>query len=266
MKRKLVKKLRSVMTQETPQEHQWGLSDYELECDSATDQSIDILMVVRGQLPYVKHCVESIKQNTPSFHLYLWDNGSDDVTASYLRLLADEDNVTLHREEENKGFIIPNNRLAELGNNPYIVLLNSDCYVREGWSAVMTGWLKNHPEYAQVGYMGGYLDEKGQGVRGGFGSGVDYVCGHCFCISREFYEEFGLFDEENLTFAYCEDSDFSMRIREAERRIYALHLDLVVHYGNKTAIPVLQENTDVRGYIAANHAYLRKRWAKFLPV
>jgi len=235
------------------------------DSNSPTSPEVDIIMVVRGQFPYVKQCVESIQKNTRNgYHLYLWDNGSDEITAKYLQSLAQEENVTLHREEENIGFLIPNNRLVELGSSPYIILINSDCEVREGWAGFLTDWLKDNPNCEQVGYLGGYLDETGRGVSCGQGGSVDYICGHCFCISRKFYEEFGLFDEENLNFAYCEDSDFSMRIRESGKDIHALHLDMVVHYGNKTAIPVLTENPELNKIIENNHAYLRKRWGKYL--
>ena len=260
MKRTLLKSTSKL----APIKEEWGLQEMAAECLFSKNERVDILMVVRGQLPYVKHCVESIQLGTEDYHLFLWDNGSDEITAKYLRLVAEAENVTLHREEENLGFIVPNNRLAVMGSSPYIVLINSDCFVREGWVSAMTGWLANHPSCAQVGYMGAYLDETGKGVRGGLGGNVDYVCGHCFCISRKLYEEVGLFDEENLQFGYCEDSDFSLRLREAGRDVYVLHLGLVHHYGNKTAISVLTENPDLTPIIDANHAYLRKRWAKIL--
>jgi GT2 family glycosyltransferase len=278
MKRTLLKKTQEAIDNEAQFESEttFGLSQLQTEVSMAspTPRRVDIFMVVRDQPEYVRHCIESIRQNTSSYHLYLWDNGSQEPTANYLKQVVAEakcpQNVTLHREEENKGFLIPNNRLAEMSEvDPaeWMIFINSDCYVHEGWDRAMTSWLENNSNAAQVGYAGGYLDHTGRGVRGGLGGGVDYISGSCFCISRDTYKEFGLFDEENLQFAYCEDSDFSMRLREAGRGIYALHLPLVIHYGNKTSIPVMQEDQERRiaGFIGANHAYLQRKWAKFLP-
>ena len=270
MKRTLLKSNNSI---EIPvvDDEEWGLTQYirETNCASPKSRMIDILMVVKDQFPYVKHCIESIRKNTPRYHLHVWDNGSEEITAGYLRMLAEQaswpQQMTLYRKEENTGFIIPNNRLIEMGDLEYVVLLNSDCYMREGWDRALTGWLEHSPHTAQVGYMGGYLDHSGRGVRGGQGDSVDYICGCCFCIRRSTYEEIGLFDEDHLEFAYCEDADLSMRLREAGKKIYALHLPLVEHYGNKTAIPVIKENHQISGIIAKNHTYLQQRWKKFLP-
>ena len=173
------------------------------------------------------------------------------------------DNIHLHREEENLGFIIPNNRLIEKTSSPYIILLNSDCRVYEGWDTAMIGWLHSYPNTAQVGYMGGHLNKDGKGVRFNCGKDIMYVGGYCFCIERETYDEFGLFDEENLQFAYCEDSDYSLRLQEAGRDIYALYVRLVHHFENKTVLNVLAKR-DLSAELANNSVYIQSRWGNLL--
>lgn len=225
----------------------------------------DILIVVRDQLEYLKNCIQSICVNTPlPYKIYLWDNASKPETADFISHLAETSAwVESVRVEENQGFIIPNNRLAAMGSHDYIILLNSDTVVRPLWSEAMIGWLRAHPNCAEVGYLGGWLDEQGRGHRWGFGSNVDYLCGWGVCISRKIYREFGLFDEDNLAFAYGEDSDLSLRLRDAGKEIYALHADLVVHYENKTINEVRKE-MDINKTFEQNHAYIRRRWAKYL--
>lgn len=224
----------------------------------------DILIAVHNELEYVRCTIESLQRNTKNYQLYLWDNGSEEPTASYLQKIADEnDNVYLHREEENLGFIVPNNRMAEQTKSPYIIFLNSDCRVYEGWDTAMIGWLESHPKVAQVGYTGGHLDSKGKGVRFNCGKDIQYICGYCFCIPRETYDEFGLFDEENLQFAYCEDSDYSLRLQEGGKEIYALHVRLVHHFQNKTILSVLPKR-DLSAELANNSAYIQSRWGNLL--
>jgi GT2 family glycosyltransferase len=218
----------------------------------------DILMVVHNQLDYVKHAIESVQRNTRDFTLYVWDNASDEETRKYLNSI----DAKVTRSEDNLGFIVPNNRLAEQTNSPYIILLNSDTRVYPNWDKTMLAWQQVN-QVAQVGYLGGYLNKKGKGIRFGPGYNVDYISGFCFSISRETYEKYGLFDEINLEFAYCEDSDYSMRLREAGERIYALTAKLVHHYENKTIVQVLKE-TDLTASLKKNSSYLLERWGKWL--
>lgn len=239
--------------------------------EAARDVWKDIIIIVRDQLTYFKECIDSIKANTKHYHLYIWDNGSGPETQRYIEsLLAgwdeekDEWAVTSMRSEVNTGFIEPNNELVAWGDSEYIVLLNSDTKVFEGWDRVMTGFLDAHPDTAQVGYWGGHLGPDGRGFGGANGFDVDYIPGWCFCISRATYNEFGLFDK-HLKFAYCEDADLSLRLKEKGKRIYSLHAPLVHHYQNKTIMEVEKEGQiDVAATFAHNHEYIKTRWKNYL--
>ncbi len=238
----------------------------------ARDVWKDIIIVVHDQKDYLKQCIESIREHTRFFHLYIWDNGSQLETANYINNLVSEYNsetcvdwaITSMRSEKNIGFIEPNNELVAWGDSEYIVLLNSDTKVYSGWDKSLTGFLENNPEYAQVGYWGGHMGPDGRGFGGSNGSEIDYVPGWCFCISRKTYDQFGLFNKQ-LVFAYCEDADLSLRLKEAGKKIYALHAPLVHHYQNKTIVEVEKEGeVNVAASFDANHEFMRKRWKNYL--
>jgi GT2 family glycosyltransferase len=160
--------------------------------------------------------------------------------------------------------VVPNNEMIALGESPYVVLLNSDTKVFENWDNTMIAFLKNNPEYAQVGYWGGHLNADGRGFGGANGERVDYIPGWCFCIPRETYDQFGLFDE-HLKFAYCEDSDFSLRLKEGGKKIYSLYAPLVHHYQNKTVKQVEKEGElDLQATFDHNHSYFKNRWKEYL--
>jgi GT2 family glycosyltransferase len=240
----------------------------ELTCQATYEfaehrRCIDIIIVVHNQLNYVKKCIETIFDNTENFRLYIWDNGSEEPTSSYLKNLCTNENVHLERREENSGFIKPNNALAALGTSPFMVLLNSDTEVYKGWDTALIGWLVARPECAIVGYLGGMLEENGQGGKARAGEAIDYVCGWCACFSRKTYEQYGLFDEKNLTFAYGEDADLSLRLLEAGHKIRALHLGLVIHHGNAT-INEVKLVRDCKTTFDQNHDYIRSRWGTYL--
>ncbi len=237
---------------------------YELNMieDFEKDPQKDILIVVHNQLDYIEFCVETIKAHTKNYNLYIWDNASEGETKEYLDSLKD---VNIIRNEKNLGFIIPNNELIKLGKSPYVILLNSDTIVtHDNWAKAMIAFLEKHPECAQVGYMGSTLNKDGMGEMIRFGWDIAFVSGWAFCISREIYNKFGLFDQENLEFAYCEDSDFSLRLRDAGKKIYSLHLDYVLHAGNKTIDQVKKTDDRCEVTFAKNHEYIRRKWSKFL--
>lgn len=235
-------------------------------CDS--NLSKDILVVVHDQLPYLKECVETIAATTKNYHLYIWDNASEQETIDYMQSLERNGvaggTVHIHYNSINAGFNPPNNAMASWGNSDYIILLNSDCKVFEYWDRAMIGFLREHPEVAEVGYWGGHLSADGRGFGGSNGWQIDYVPGWCFTISRDTYRQFGLFSTE-LVFAYCEDADFSLRLKEAGKKIYALHAPLVHHYQNKTIKAVEKKgDIDVRATFERNHEYIRRRWKDYL--
>ena len=233
----------------------------ELRCmQSAQPASKDILIVIHNELPYVEKCIESVRQNTENYQLYLWDNASDSITRQYLKSIKD---AVLVEHDENIGFGEPNNRLAAMGSGEYLILLNSDTLTFAGWAEALVGWLQQHPECAEVGFLGGLLDEDGKGGRATWGSKIDYVMGFCACISRETYQQYGLFDPV-YKFAYCEDADLSLRLRSAEKDLHALHLMLIHHYENRTIRSVVSKGVDVDSTFTANHAILRDRWGTYL--
>lgn len=221
----------------------------------------DILIVTHDQLSYLQQCVASIREHTEDYQIYVWDNASGPEAQEWLESQPD---IISTRSETNQGFIIPNNRLIAQGGNPVVILLNDDTVVRAGWDKAMIGFMQAH-DVAQVGYIGGWLDKTGKGKLFGWGGEVDYIPGWCFAIQRKTYEEIGLFDENHLRFAYCEDADFSLRLTETGRRIHALHLDLVIHFEN-TTIKKVAQNEDCRASFEANHAFMRQRWAERLAV
>lgn len=216
----------------------------------------DILIVAHNQLEYLKICVESIREHTQNYHIFVWDNGSDQDLQDWL---AEQKDIVAVRHEENLGFIIPNNELIKLGKSPYVILLNSDTMVLPDWDKALLAHLQQDDQLAQVGFMGGILDNDGKGKWFQFGTEIDYISGWCFAIKRETYDQYGLFDQENLEFAYGEDADFSLRLQESGRTIRALHLGLVHHFGNKTILQV-RHKRDCRKTFEQNHRFIRDRW------
>lgn len=236
-----------------------------LLADLAKNIQKDILIVVHNEYEFIKNCIDSIYENTKKFNLYIWDNASDKKTKNFLKKISEKNkNVRLFESDQNLGFVIPNNRMASQANSPYLILLNSDTEVRPYWDNVLIGFLEKNKDVGVVGYEGGIIDSQGLGVETNNGYEIDYVCGFCMCFSKKIYDKFGLFDEQNIEFAYCEDSDFSFKLRENNKKIYACYSsDLVVHYRNRTSASVAQK-INITEKISKNMNYLQRRWSKYL--
>lgn len=230
----------------------------------------DVIIVVHDQLDYFRHCIDSLKSNTKMVNLHLWDNASNQATQDYIQSLHQNGSlpsdwtIVSIRSEKNTGFIYPNNELASLGTSDYIILLNSDTKVFLGWDLLLMGMLKENPDIGITGAWGGYLGPDGRGFGGSNGYDIDYISGWCLCMGRSDYEKHGLFNKQ-LKFAYCEDADLSLRIKESGKKIYAMWSPLVHHYQNKTISAVQQEGEfDVLASFNYNHEYLRTKWANYL--
>ena len=222
---------------------------------------IDVLMVVHNQAELTTNAIESLKATTPDYHLYIYDNASDQLTGDVLQR-ADLRGGKLMRGKENIGFLKPNNILVAEGKSPYIILLNNDVYCLPGWWEPLIGCLQHYPEVGVTGYLGGYLNNQGIGTSPAWGYDVDYIAGWCLALRRADYEKFGLFDEKHLEFAYCEDADFCFRLREAGLTTYAFGLNLVWHKCHATSLAV---DPDVlMKPFAKNHEYMQGRWQKYL--
>ena len=238
---------------------------HELLCENrCRDEQKDILIVIKDGKPFVQNCIWSVLNNTRNFTLHLWYNGSNEETKNYLEFFAkNNDNIVLYRVEENLGFIRPNNEMAKVTKSPYLILLNSDTIVFDGWDRAMLGYLQEHPDVGMVGYQGGLLSGAGWGVQPAYGAAIDYLMGWCLCLPRSVYRKCGLFDEENIKFAYFEDSDLSLRVQEAGYLIYAMSLDYAKHLANST-VRLVQNDIDLRPIIQSNLQYFRKRWIDYL--
>lgn len=216
------------------------------------DLNKDILIVVKNQLELFEKCIKSIENTTENYTLYIWDNDSNQSTKEFLKTIK---NAHIISHDENIGFIKPNNNLIKLGSSPYVILLNSDTIVSPNWDKALIGCLESNPDIGVTGYRGAILNDKLEGSEIAFGYEADYVEGWCLCFKRDTYNKHGLFDE-NLHFAYCEDADFCLKLKENNFKSYVLHLNLVLHIGHAT---IKEVGANVESF-TSNHKYMQQKW------
>lgn len=192
--------------------------------------------------------------------VYVADNGSTDDSVAMLR--RDFPQVHLILLKENHGFADGYNLALQQVDAEYVVLLNSDVEVNEGWLSPLLAYMDAHPEVAAcqpkirslrqpnyfeyAGAAGGYIDRYGypycrgrimdkvEEDRGQYDSvaPVFWATGAALFIRLNDYCEVGGLDGQ--FFAHMEEIDLCWRLRARGRGVVCVPDSVVYHLGGAT--------------------------------
>src|ERR1700678_4420619 len=175
-----------------------------------------------NRLELTKACIASIQANSTKgdYHLILTNNGSTDGTREFFDSLK-SDFVEVIHNPENEGFIGPNNRAYEMARKmgaTYYVAVNNDAEVPANWLDLLAHPLDSDPLGALSGPSGSCCSLR-DNLDGYPGEMVEYIEGSCLCAKISIVETQGSLFSNYLDFIYGDDSDLSLRMREAGYRI-----------------------------------------------
>ncbi len=214
-----------------------------------------IVIPVHNQIRFTLECLTSlaVADEGPSFEVVVFDNGSDDETATLLRGVP---GLRYLRSEENLGFGPACNAAARTARGGHLVFLNNDVQVRPGWLGSLRRVFDEQPGIGAVGPKvlcpDGRLQEAGVALnadcsstlvglyddpslpRYSYGREVDYSSGVCLMIEAARFRELDGFDAAFAP-AYCEDVDLCLRLRRRGLRIWYQPDAVVVHHLSVTA-------------------------------
>ena len=118
--------------------------------ESRSDTAADIIIPVYNQYPFTRNLIESIYRHTDApFHIYVIDNASTDETADLHKIYTRD--ITIVRNRENRGWCAGVNQGINLGQNPFVVFMNNDVEVSQGWLGNLIAFLDTHPRIGAVG-------------------------------------------------------------------------------------------------------------------
>jgi GT2 family glycosyltransferase/glycosyltransferase involved in cell wall biosynthesis len=226
-----------------------------------------------------KPCIESLIANTEydSYELIVVDNASTDGTVEYLKEIQARigDGIKLHFNSTNKGYAAGNNDGIKLAKGDYIVLLNNDTLVSDGWlkKLVMLFYSQD-----SIGLIGPVTNSAGNEQRIDF-EGLDennyedisssYLSKQkdswflteklgffCVAIRREVIEGIGYLDE-NFGVGMFEDDDFCERVKNHGYKL-AIVEDCFIYHKGSISFKKLDSN-NYQDLFEKNKKYFREK-------
>ncbi|MDC7682869.1 glycosyltransferase [Asticcacaulis sp. BYS171W] len=249
---------------------------------AGTIVDVSIVIPVFGQLGYTLNCLHSLLSLTTRyrFEIIIGDDRSLDATERWLPKL---EFLTYIRHDENAGFIANCNRAAKAAQGRFLVLLNNDIRVVDGWLDQLLDTFARFPKAGLVGsklfYPDGKLQEAGGIVwqdasawnygrdddpnrpRYSYARQIDYVSGCSIALPTDLWQEMEGFDP-HFSPAYYEDVDLCFRLRKAGYQTWLQPRSRVIHYEGKTS--GTDTTQGAKAYQIANTSKFLKRWQPVL--
>lgn len=241
-----------------------------------------IVIPVYNKFDLTMQCLRSIYDRVPTSYDYeviVVDNASSDAMPA----LAEMAGLKYLRNDTNLGFVDGCNFGAKSARGEYLIFLNNDAMVTEGWMENFITTMENYPAAGIVGskiiYPDGRLQEAGgiiykDGTGNNYGKNdhpdryqynylreVDYCSGASIIIRRSIFEKLKGFDTLYRP-AYYEDTDLAFRVRQLGLKVYYQPLSVIYHIEGATAGSDM--SSGFKKYQAINHEKFMDRWGKQL--
>ena len=243
-----------------------------------------IIIVNWKQYELTIKCLSSVyKSKFKDFEIVLVDNESN--TEKLKNLLKNFKKIKVFQNDENLGFGAANNiaiNYAIQNNFEYLMLLNNDTEVDENFILPLLNIINNDNLIGAVqplimnyniknsiwsagGYVNKFFGYTSTNKNSNGNLKLDWITGCCMLLKTDLIKKVGLIDEN--FFAYYEDVDWSLRIKDLGYSLKLVNTSLVYHYGSKSS-----ENSSFEGSLSPkvhylnfkNHLYLlRKHHKKF---
>lgn len=230
-------------------------------------------------LGYLKKSIDFAQKKLDNqIEVIMVDNDSKDGSVEAVK--KEYPWVKVIETHENKGYGVGNNIGMKQAKYPYILLLNTDAYVKENTLADSLEYMQSHPNIDVLGPKLLFKDQSFQpnagflpnpfatsvwllgleaipGMKSVFPSvhkrnrsfyksaqQVDWVMGAYFLLKQEVYEKTGGFDEK--IFMYMEEVEWCMRIKEAGFKVGYTPTISLVHVGGASSggdisVPLFRE-------------------------
>ena len=241
---------------------------------------VSVIVLTHNQLAFTERTLSSLDRFTgyPNLEVVLVDNGSTDGTPEFLaRWGATHEYAEVILHSTNMGFSAGCNRGIRASTGDYLVILNNDVCLTEGWVGTLLahfradrklgilGPVTNRCGNESVVYIGEYDDVEKMAIlahrytSARRGRRTDLRVANFFCamIPRAVWDEVGELDE-TFGVGLFEDDDYAMRVRTAGY-IVACAEDVFVHHHASASIGALPP-ASYDELFNRNRRYFESKW------
>ena len=246
---------------------------------------VSVIVLSYNNLDMTRACLASLDQFTlyPDWELIVVDNASQDGTVAYLsEYAAARPWVRVFANKENIGFSRGNNVGLREANGEYLVMLNNDTYVTQGWLMDLIRHLRKN---ANLGLVGPVTNNIGNEAKVDISYSnmnemeeearrytmmrrwegllyVDTIAFFCVAFSQKLYREIGPLDE-SFEIGFFEDDDYCRRVRLAGYQI-AIAEDVFIHHHLSASFDALGEKRKREIFEKSRRIYEAK-WGPWRP-
>jgi GT2 family glycosyltransferase len=233
---------------------------------------------------FTRLCLAALVRHTrPPWELVVVDNGSTDGTAAYLQGVQDVAPVPVQiiTNPANLGFAAACNQGLHAARGAYLVLLNNDAVVTDGWLDQLAALAESDPAIGLAGPMSNYapppqrVDDvpytdlatmhefaaAWRAAHRGQGLAVARLSGFCLLITRRAFDALGGLDER-FGLGFFEDDDLCLRARRAGFTLAVAHDLFVHHFGSRT---FAASGIDAEALLRDNAARFQAKWGDAAP-
>ena len=243
-----------------------------------TIPAASIVIPVHNQLDATLRCLESIfvKTHDVDYEIIVVDDASDAYVSKELGKVP---YIKLISLDENVGYLRATKAGVAAATSEFIVLLNNDTEVLEGWLTALLNTLDDESvgavgaklllpsgdvqEAGAIVWNDGSARHVGRGLdryhpRVSYARDVDYSSAACLALRRSTWDAVGGFDEHYVP-AYYEDVDLCFAVRKLGLRVrYQPAAEVFHHEGTSHGN---NEGSGTKRYQKINQSKFRRKWA-----
>ncbi len=267
-------------------QHTWHhrVADFATVIERLPRPSASIVVLTHNNIDLTRACLESLERFTHydgNWEVIVVDNASTDGSREFLQQWASGNGrriVILN--EANCGFAAGNNQGLAVASGEYLVMLNNDTEVTQGWLPTLMNHLRRSPE---LGIVGPVTDNIGNEARVSlhYRSADEmhrraraYTLAHmgetfpirtlaffCVMLPQAVHERVGPLDE-SYGLGFFEDDDYCRRVEQAGWKI-ACAEDVFVRHHLSASFGKLGAGR--RELLARNRRIYEAKWGAWIP-
>jgi GT2 family glycosyltransferase len=240
---------------------------------------VSILILTYNNLTFNQLCLQSIYCNTtyPNFEIIVVDNASSDETPAWLKIYnKNHENLKVIFNSENIGFAAGNNQVASEATGEYLIFLNNDTVVTEGWIEKLLSHMKNDP---LLGLVGPVTNSTGNEARittsykspeemelfaserskkmAGINFDIRMLAMFCTMTRKDQFEVIGGLDER-FRMGMFEDDDLAVRYHKAGLKVICAE-DIFIHHFQSASFEKLDKDY-YNQIFSENRRKYEKKW------